>query len=321
LIDPSSRPVEVVYIGGAGRSGSTLLDRLLEQQDGVVSVGEFVDIWDRGVLRDERCGCGERFRSCAFWNDVGMRAMNGWSNLDIGRTIALQNSVVRQRCIPLLLRPQLSQRFARGLAEYAELLAKVYRAIADVSGASLVVDSSKVCAGALVVSHARGVRLRVVHLVRDGRGVAYSHQRKVTRPQSPDQMERLGAAHAGARWMATNLEYHLLERAGVPVHRVRYEDLIHDVPSYVGRILGRDISLGGDWRGSSYLRPGHGVAGNPIRLKHGATALSLDDEWRREMGRADHMVVTALGAPLLRHYGYLTGDDQRPSLAASKGSA
>ena len=36
-------PVRVLYIGGLGRSGSTLLDRMLGQLDGVWSVGELVE--------------------------------------------------------------------------------------------------------------------------------------------------------------------------------------------------------------------------------------------------------------------------------------
>ena len=40
----------VLYIGGMGRSGSTLVDRVLGQAPGVCSVGELVFLWERGVL-------------------------------------------------------------------------------------------------------------------------------------------------------------------------------------------------------------------------------------------------------------------------------
>ena len=60
-------PFRVLYIGGWGRSGSTLLDRLLGQAEGSFSVGEMRDLWLRGVLENRRCGCGEPFDSCPFW--------------------------------------------------------------------------------------------------------------------------------------------------------------------------------------------------------------------------------------------------------------
>ena len=43
-------PVRVLFIGGLGRSGSTLLDRMLGRLDDVWSVGELVHLWERGRL-------------------------------------------------------------------------------------------------------------------------------------------------------------------------------------------------------------------------------------------------------------------------------
>ena len=43
-----SARVRVLYIGGWGRSGSTLLDRVLGQVPGVVSLGEVRELWQRG---------------------------------------------------------------------------------------------------------------------------------------------------------------------------------------------------------------------------------------------------------------------------------
>src|SRR6476469_754930 len=55
----------VLFIAGWGRSGSTLLDRMLGQVPGVFSAGELRDIWDRGVREDRLCGCGQPFHECA----------------------------------------------------------------------------------------------------------------------------------------------------------------------------------------------------------------------------------------------------------------
>src|SRR4051794_38468775 len=60
----------IVYIGGTGRSGSTLLARLLSGVPGVVAVGELRYVLDRGMTQDHLCGCGRPFRACPFWHDV-----------------------------------------------------------------------------------------------------------------------------------------------------------------------------------------------------------------------------------------------------------
>src|SRR5690348_4870275 len=48
----------VLYLGGLGRSGTAVLERVLGELPGACSVGELVYLWERGVLRGETCGCG-----------------------------------------------------------------------------------------------------------------------------------------------------------------------------------------------------------------------------------------------------------------------
>ena len=64
----------LVYVGGSARSGSTLLERMLASIPGYCSVGELAFIWERSVLRNDRCGCGARFHDCTFWKEVGEAA-------------------------------------------------------------------------------------------------------------------------------------------------------------------------------------------------------------------------------------------------------
>ena len=61
---------KLVFIAGAGRSGSTLLELLLGQFDGVFAAGELHSMWHRGLIENRRCGCGLPFRHCAVWKSV-----------------------------------------------------------------------------------------------------------------------------------------------------------------------------------------------------------------------------------------------------------
>ena len=63
--------VRLLYVGGAGRSGSTLLDLLLSEVPGMFAAGEVRYLWNRGVRDNELCGCGQSFLSCPFWSAVG----------------------------------------------------------------------------------------------------------------------------------------------------------------------------------------------------------------------------------------------------------
>ncbi len=96
-------PVRVLYIGGSGRSGSTLVERMLGALPGVCNVGEVVLMWERGLLRGERCGCGIPLPQCPFWRAVGDVAFGGWEAFNVQEFLALKRSVDRHRLIPGLL--------------------------------------------------------------------------------------------------------------------------------------------------------------------------------------------------------------------------
>ena len=68
--------VKILYIVGFPRSGSTLLDRLIAANGGLLSAGEVRRVWERGLLGDELCGCGQPFSACPFWTrviEIGLR--------------------------------------------------------------------------------------------------------------------------------------------------------------------------------------------------------------------------------------------------------
>ena len=61
--------IDILYIAGAGRSGSTLLERLLGQLPACVAVGEARHLW-REDPTTARCGCGRVLTECDHWRAV-----------------------------------------------------------------------------------------------------------------------------------------------------------------------------------------------------------------------------------------------------------
>lgn len=311
----SPRPA-VVYIGGAGRSGSTLLERLLGEVPGVAALGEVVHLPTRGLVEGERCACGEPLTACPLWAEVGRKAFGGWDAVDGRGWQALQARVDRNRHIPLLAVPA-SARFRADLAEHLDRLDRLYLAAAEVTGAQVLIDSSKHVSTAFALRHARAVDVRFVHLVRDSRGVAYSWTKEVARPETADArpMPRYSPTSAAAWWDAFNLGHAALAATGAAPVRLRYEDVVATPADALRTVLqptglpladGWDSFLGDD---GAALGASHSVAGNPMRFRVGTVPLRRDDGWRTHLRPADRRVVTALTAPLLLAYGY-TG---RPS--------
>jgi Sulfotransferase domain len=304
--------IRVLYIGGLGRSGSTLVERLAGQLPGTCAVGELVHLWERGIRLGERCGCGVPFGRCPFWEQAGKTGFGGWDEVDPGRVAALRSRVDRNRRIPALARRDLSPGRRRELAEYTSYYARLYAAIAEVSGAELVIDSSKHPSLAHCLRWQDGVDLRVLHLVRDSRAVAYSWGREVRRPDTDREsyMTRYSPGVAAAQWNGQNAAFHLLR--GVPVMRLKYEDFVAapeaalrriaafaGLPAMVGYPFVGDAGDAGHW---AELDTGHSVSGNPMRFTTGR-----DERWRAGLPAAQRRAVTALTLPLLAGYGYLGG--------------
>jgi hypothetical protein len=302
----------VLYLGGLGRSGTTLVERLLGELPGVCALGEVVHLWQRDILDDERCGCGERFSGCTFWTAIGQRAFGGWNNVDVARVHELQAAVERTRHIPRLASTQLSPAQRADVREYAAYYARVYAAAAEVSGAEVVVDSSKHSALAHCLRWSDDLDLRVVHVVRDARGVAYSWTKTVARPETDgaEEMTRYSPGRSAMLWNAHNAAFGLLARRGVAVRRIRYEQFLIDpraalreLAGYAGlHLADEDLKFLGD--GYADLTPGHSAAGNPMRFTVGRLPLRRDDAWVRALPRSQRRLVGAVCAPMLRAYGY-----------------
>jgi hypothetical protein len=309
--------VPVLYIGGHGRSGSTILAQTLGRIPSFVYVGELWQVWYRGLRENERCGCGQPFNSCEFWRAVGDEAFGGWDNVDVDKMVASRPYLKRSPFTPhyaLAAKTSIRTRKMNTLLEESDyVLERLYRAIQRVSGAQVIVDSSKRLTYAVLLSLLPFADLRVVHLVRDSRAVAYSWARSKESPAvvGGRLMPQMSPAQASRDWSLRNYSYDLLS-GFARLSRLRYEDFVNDPTFYLAETLirvgfddvagsihdvvrGREISLSVD----------HTVSGNPSRFRTGNIELRPDEEWKVKMRGADKNVVTALTAPLLLKYGYL----------------
>ena len=156
------------------------------------------------------------------------------------------------------------------------------------------------------------IDLRVVHVIRDARGVAYSWTKTVTRPETDgaQQMTRYSPGRSALLWNAHNAAFGLLARRGVAVRRIRYEEFLADPRAALAAVADfAGVPLGpGDLDflqpEHADLRVGHSAAGNPMRFTVGRLPLRRDDAWVRALPSTHRRLVGAVCAPMLRAYGY-----------------
>jgi len=304
----------VLFVGGMGRSGSTLMGRLLAEVPGFVTVGELGFIWHRGFAQNVRCGCGVPFRDCPFWQHVLGEAFGSGRGPTEGVLQELR-TFWDQRALPLVAFPALwPQTYRRRFELYRDHVAALLGAVQRVTGARAIVDTSKTPAHLVALASVPGLAVHVVHLVRDSRAVAYSWEQRRQRgerdrtdvdwpPSSPWK--------TAALWDGVNALMWAVRRRATSYTTVRYEDFVSAPAEHVRRLVAvvdgsaapePEAPRGAE--GVARLGVHHTVAGNPMRFQTGPIEVREDNEWREAIGTAGRAVVTALTWPLLRMYGY-----------------
>jgi hypothetical protein len=256
--------VKILYIAGWGRSGTTIVDKIFNSYAPVFSTGELFYLWQRGVLHRRKCGCGTLFKRCALGRDI-LRAAFGDDVPEAAHVVRLQRQTVRARHTLALAGGALSP----VAEEYLDVYSRLYRAIAEVTVATLIVDSSKVPAGAALLTRMPDVRPYLLHMVRDPRAVTHSW----TRAAPPPEKRRNAApiyqrpASSPVHWVIRNALTERLAGSFPNRHvRLRYEDFAENPREVIERILsltGTPASDGpflGDH--TVELDPNHTLAGN-----------------------------------------------------------
>lgn len=188
----------------------------------------------------------------------------------------------------------LSRETQRFLAMQADLFA----AIAEISGATRIINSSKAAPRARALSDLMGVT--ILHLRRNPADVAASWRREKHDPSLGAPMRRPSFAAIARDWLTTELSARRPARTR-PVIRVDYEALIADPPATITSLgpLAAGIRL---QNGRTFTPDSnyHSLNGNPDRFQRGAITLKpasppnlpgLDAAFARMTGAALNLAV------------------------------
>jgi hypothetical protein len=310
----TDQSVKVLYIAGYGRSGSTLLDRLLGSTSRLHSGGEIGGVWRQGVINDRLCSCGVRFSVCPFWQKVGSDSFSSLQAHDIDSIERYLSRVFPARKMWRILISRTRQRVLMSApAGFWDVTGRLYTSIRDLSGRQAVVDSSKLVTYLVMLAHVSSVDVHVVHLVRDPRAVAHSWLRpRIADPDGRTTMGRIGVVKSAVLWMIMNgaVEWIALTM-GMSYVRVRYEDLVKDPVGIAGQLrsdflgeAGSELAEVGHVEEEDIdLEVCHSISGNPMRFQQGRVPIIEDSAWKGG-SRSRRMIVAAITFPLRWRYGY-----------------
>jgi len=329
----SSNRVQVLYVLGMYRSGTTLLGNLAGQLDGYCSVGELRSVWRKSTLPGVRCGCGARLSECPVWSAIlGSALGEGEQRTALAREMRhCQREAVGEfhtwLRVPSLLRRRGSALPAgSALARYAEGLGRMYRAVAAQTGATVIVDSSKEPTDAALLLLMPDVDATFVQIVRDPRGTVNSVLR--AREKGAGDKDRpagsrklLPSFYTSLSWSAGNLAAAAVRRSAGPDRSMllRYEDFVAQPAAAIeslARMAGRPAQFPASAEpGTVHMQVAHTVGGNDNRFRAGPVQLREDTTWRSELRPLNRAAITAACAPLMARYGYRLARGATPATA------
>lgn len=260
---PSAAPTRprVLYVMGAGRSGSTILGVTLGNCEGLFYAGE-LDAW-LPRSGEPQLGGEERER---FWGRV--RAEVPGAQELYGREA--ERAIERSASLFRVHKWRTRRRMRDGYRRVAE---RLYLAVSSASGAAFLVDSSHYPLRARELQALDGIELHLLYLVRDPRSVVGSFRRRDVAQYSKSLLT------ANVYLWVTNL-LSVMVFLRHPAERrlfVSYEDFVADPSAVLATILEQvgapaglpdfaTLDTGIPFQGNRLIRT------ETIALAHGSTA-------------------------------------------------
>jgi hypothetical protein len=320
---------DLAYILAASHSGSTLLAMLLNAHPDVVSVGE-LKATNLGNVDEYRCSCGERIRSCGFWIRVseGMARQGfAFDITDAGTDIRAGGTRYTRRLLAPLCRGPvlegvrdaalwLSPAWRAGLPLIQERNAALVETLCEISGAKVVVDSSKIGIRLKYLLRCPGLNVKVIRLIRDGRAVTLTYMDPARFADASDPGLRGGGSgsdrrgeelpmHVAARqWRRSNEEAEALLTGLAPSRHVqiRYEELCANPAGVLGKVFGF-LGLDPSKAEPDFRAVEHHVVGNGMRLDM-TSEVRLDERWQAVLLPEQLQMFDTVAGALNHQYGY-----------------
>jgi len=321
----------VAYILAASHSGSTLLALMMDSHPDICSVGE-LKVGVLGDLDNYLCSCRRKIVECPFWTDVKNHMHDAGESFefsDPGTDIRVTNSSVLKRVLrPMVQGPVLEfvrdavllalpawHRHWRGIRRRNRAF---LGALGKLSGASVVADSSKVGIRLKYLLRDKSIDVRVVRLIRDGRGVALTYinpsdfaDAKASNLRgggtgNQNSHAALAMPSAAQEWVRANEEAEeLKKRVGADrVLEIHYEDLCGDTITTLNMVY---EFLGVAPLAADVIRDvdniEHHIVGNGMRLDDDHTIV-LDERWKTQLSETQLTEFENVAGAMNSSYGY-----------------
>jgi len=319
-------PVKILYISGAGRSGSTLLGDVLGAIPKTLHVGELRGIFDYTIIPDNLmpCSCGRSYQMCDFWNP-NFEALYGAKWQDKFNQMKIEGELPRSLHLPgLALKKKFNQtnklQALNKIQETINHVVNLLSYIQEHSTSSLIIDTSKAAPFAWLLAQHPDVHLVTVHLIRDPRATLFSWlNRAIPIPDLTTGRATIRTRplrEGFAAWVKDNSGAWILRFLGIPYLRINYESFvsnpIHHLDSVAkfAFINGIPLTLGEDLRlclreKQAPFSERHLIGSNPrVKRNVNHVAIREDTAWLEGVSTWTKVLWTLMFLPWILLFGF-----------------
>jgi hypothetical protein len=305
----NERTVPFIFIAALSYSGSTLLSFVLSTHPQIATIGEMTGVITSEDMDEYCCSCGNRISACSFWRAVAANMAGKGFEFEVAhfdtryelgahpwirrlRTGSLRNSQLEAvRGSVLRLWPGHDDQLRRIGARNQALVESVL----EVTGKTVFLDASKHHMQIRYHLKYTALDLKVIHMVRDGRGVVNSALKYNT---------KLPTRTAAQRWVSgnMNIERQLRSLPEDRFLRIRYEDLCRETPQTLER-LHRFCGVEPGLFVKDFRSLPHHIVGNKMRLSD-SSEIKLDERWKATLTAHQLREISEIAETLQGVYGY-----------------
>ena len=169
----------IIYLMGAGRSGTTALATFLGNNSNIFTVGEMHQFFEH-IAEHKNCSCGNSLERCKLWSKVLKR---------LPKEFITNAKEYQEFCEKFEYHSAVPKYFFNKfnkdeLQKYIQINETIFEAIAKEKNFKYILDSAKYAGRYLGLKKSQKLNIKTIYVVRDVRGVIHSFSKSVQTPRS-----------------------------------------------------------------------------------------------------------------------------------------
>jgi hypothetical protein len=309
--------MQYIFMASPSYSGSTLLSMVIGSHPDISTVGELKGISHRGDHKTFQCSSGELMIDSPFWLDMERRMQRrgcDFSLKNFNTRVLYPEDSLRDRLFNSLYFSVLSHQPYDSFKDIvlSRLLSKRYNHVVNAvhnsfcfaqelcskEGAESFLDSSKDPESLKYLQKHKpsGTKLKLIHLIRNGKAVSYSFMRK----------GKISSIEAGARyWKQSHQKIERIKKhyfAAEDCLHLRY-DLFCEKPEIQLRKISNFLNIENKFTISGLDNTAFHMIGNSMRLRPFGT-IRYDNQWQDKLSKVDVEKFQQIAGGINDKYGF-----------------